>query len=136
MLSRWYSIFLGIILLIMGIAGLIAPRLVTGVGTTGTLVGTSIVWLITAILALYFGFGVRSVNALRWFAGIVGVVYLVWGIVAMIAAGRTALGGMNVSGILATMSGLMVLLGSLGLAASLAPAYWLREQETYAPGRA
>jgi hypothetical protein len=31
---------------------------------------------------------------------------------------------------------LTVLLGALGLAAALAPAYWLREHETYAPGTA
>jgi len=134
MLSRWYSIFLGIILIIMGIAGLVAPRFVSGPGTTGTLVGTSIVWLITAVLALWFGFGVRNVRNVRWFAGIVGVIYLLWGIISMISAGRYA--GLNAGGVLATTSGLEVLFGALGLAASLVPAYWLHEEGMFMPERA
>ncbi|HEY3378193.1 MAG TPA: hypothetical protein VGL77_11935 [Armatimonadota bacterium] len=136
MLSRWYSIFLGIMLLILGIAGLVAPRLVTGAGTTATLVTTSVFWLITAVIALWFGFAVRSVNSLRWFAGVVGAIYLLWGIAALVATGRTAAASLNVAGVLATMSGFMVLLGALGLAAALAPAYWLREHEMYAPSNA
>lgn len=137
MLSRWYSIFIGIMLLILGIAGLMAPRLITGVTGAGpTLVTTSVIWLITAVLGLYFGFFARSVTGLRWFAGIVGAFYVVWGIVAMASAGRTAVSGFNISGILAGIGGFTLLLGALGLAAALAPAYWLREREVMSPGTA
>lgn len=134
MLSRWYAIFLGIILLVMGIAGLAAPRLITGLSSTSPLTGTAIVWIITSLVALYFGFGVRNVTNVRWFAGIVGALYLIWGIISMISMQRTVI--VQVTGVLATVSGLLVLLGALGLAAALAPAYWMREEEVYAPGHA
>ena len=133
MLSRWYLFFIGILLLIMGIAGLAAPRLVAGIGTTETLVGTSIVWLITAIVALWVGFRSRSVNSLRMTTGVIGAVYLLWGIIALFSTGSTADRNLNVAGIWATVSWMTLLLGSLGLAAALAPAYWLREHEVYAP---
>ncbi len=132
MLSRWYSIFLGILLLILGIAGLAAPN-VLGFGT-GTLVTTSFVWLITAIVALWYGFRVRDINSVRRFAGVVGAIYLLWGIVQMMGA-PTAETAVN-ERLLASLSGVMVLLGALGLSAALVPAGWLHEREVMAPGTA
>ncbi|MHB9133044.1 MAG: hypothetical protein ACYDBB_18405 [Armatimonadota bacterium] len=131
MLSRWYSLFIGFLLLVMGIAGLFAPR-VLGFGT-GALVTVSLVWLITAIVALWFGFGVRNTMSVRWFAGIVGGLYFLWGIVQLFSA--PAADTVGLSSLLASMSGLLLLLGSLGLAAALVPATWLQEEPMTAMGR-
>jgi hypothetical protein len=132
MLSRWYAIFLGILLLVLGVAGLIAPR-VLGFGT-GALVTTSVIWLITAVVALWYGFGVRNLYSLRWFAIVVGGLYLLWGIVQM--AGAPQADTAMTSNLLASLSGLMVLLGSIGLAAGLVPMTVSTERETMMPGSA
>ena len=132
MLSRWYSLFLGFLLLVLGIAGLAAPSVV-GMAT-GTLVSISVIWLIVAIVALWFGFGVRNVRGVRWFAGIIGGLFFLWGIIQMVSAPSAATP--VTVGLLASVSGLLVFLGSLGLSAALVPATWLQESEAYMPGRA
>lgn len=122
MLSRWYALFLGILLLILGVAALAAP---TAIGIAiGTLITTGIVWLITAMLALWYGFGMRSTLNLRWFAGIVGALYLIWGVLALLTASAQA------SPIWLTVGLVLLLLGALGVAAALTPITWLRETET------
>lgn len=129
MLSRWYALFIGFLLLILGIAGLVAPRVLGG--SAGSLGTYSVIWLLTAIVALYYGFGVRNLVSLRRFAGVVGGLYVLWAIASMITAGTL------VSPIFVVLSMVTLLVGTLGLAAALTPAYWLHEPETtYAPGRA
>ena len=70
MLARWYTLFLGFLLIVMGIASLIAPR-VLGVAPGG-LVTVGIVWLVTGLLSLWYGFRVTNIANVRYFAGIVG----------------------------------------------------------------
>ncbi|MHB9129528.1 MAG: hypothetical protein ACYDBB_00375 [Armatimonadota bacterium] len=132
MLSRWYALFLGLLLLVLGVAGLVAPR-VLGFGT-GTLVTTSLIWLVTAIVALWFGFGVRNAMNLRWFAGIVGGLYFLWGIIQLISSGAAM--GVASATLLASLSGLMILLGAIGLAAALTPATWMERRPEVMPGPA
>ncbi len=132
MLSRWYAIFLGILLLVVGIAGLIAPR-VFGFGT-GALVTTSVIWLITAVVSLWYGFGVRNASSLRWFSIIVGGLYLLWGIIQL--ASSPSVGSVAGASLLASLSGLLVLLGAFGLAAGLVPMTVPMERTTMLPGSA
>lgn len=128
MLSREYALFIGFLLLVMGIAGYMAPQFL---GATNMTAWTPTIWVITALVALAVGFGVRSVSSLRWFAGIAGIVYMLWGVVALFSAPVAPT--INLRDLLSVI---MVGVGSLGLAAALAPAYWMRERETYAPGHA
>lgn len=123
MFSRWYSLFQGFLLIVLGIAGFVAAgRLVGG---QGGLVTISVVWLITGVVSLWTGFAVRNLGSLRWFAGIVGGLYFLWGIVMLFAA--PAMYGMVTMSTLISAGGLNLLLGALGLAAALVPATWLHE---------
>ena len=117
MFSRWYSLMLGFLLIVLGIAGFIAASRVT-VGHAG-LVTISIVWLLTALISFWFGFFVRSYASVRWWAGIVGAIYFVWGIVQLFMAPTTA--GMVFTGPLVAIAGFTLLLGSIGLAAAFVP---------------
>ncbi len=123
MLARWYSLFLGFLFIVLGIAGLIVSSRIT-VGRGG-LVATSIIWLIIALVSLGVGFGVSNPLTVRWYSLIVGAILFVWGIIQMIAS-HAATFGMMAS--LASVGLFMVLLGAIGLAAGLVPAVWLREQ--------
>lgn len=126
MLSRWYALFMGFLLIVLGVAGLIIGSHVHTM--RGGLVSTSIIWLIIALASLYVGFGVRNVMHVRWFAGILGAVLFVWGIIQMIASHAAAY--MGVTAALASLGGFLVLLGAFGLAAALVPAIWMRELTT------
>ncbi len=121
MLSRWYSLFIGFLFIVLGIAGLVAGSQ----GYSGV-VAASIFMLIIAVVALWVGFGVRNLTTVRWFAGIVGALLFLWGIIQMIAA-PTA-NTMGVMTAVASVGGFLVLLGSLGLAAALVPATWTRDE--------
>ncbi|HEY3418156.1 MAG TPA: hypothetical protein VGM23_14865 [Armatimonadota bacterium] len=121
LLSRWYLMFLGFILVIFGIAGLVAAR---GVPTGATtLVTVSIIWLVTAIVSLSVAFAVTSTRTVRDTAGVIGALYLAWGIVALFSS--SALATVSAAATVAGASGLLILLGAIGLAASLVPAGWL-----------
>ncbi len=126
MLSRWYSLFLGFLLIVLGIAGLVVGSQMHVM--RGGLVATSIIWLIIALASLYVGFGVRNLLTVRWFAGTVGAILFVWGIIQMIASPAAVY--MGVAAALASVGGFLVLLGAFGLAAALVPAIWLRELTT------
>ena len=132
MLARWYSLFLGFLLVVMGIAALVAPRVV-GFGTA-PLVTVGVIWLITGIVALWYGFRVRNIANVRSFAGIIGGLYFLWGIIQLFSAPAAA--GPASGGLLASLAGLILLLGALGLSAGLVPAGWLHEGEVMMPGRA
>ncbi|MHB9022554.1 MAG: hypothetical protein ACYC7E_00020 [Armatimonadota bacterium] len=127
MVSRWYLFFIGFVLVLFGIAGFVAAgRIDTG---SAALVTTSVVWLITAVIALLVAFFVRGTSTVRWTAGIIGALYLLWGAVMLFSA--PGLDTVSSAAALAGASGLLILLGALGLAASLVPANWLyRERET------
>jgi len=117
MLSRWYSLFLGYLLLVFGVAGLVAASVLPGANSG--LITSSIVWLIVAIVAFWIGYGVRNDVTVRWFAGIVGGLLFLWGVIQLFSAGTA-----NTTGLMAatgTLGGLMVLLGALGLAAATMP---------------
>lgn len=127
MLSREYSIFIGILLTVMAIVGY-SVDIFMGVSNIGTAMPT--VWLITGLLALALGFFSKNVNTLRWFAGLVGVVYLIWGIAMFFTRGEATATALN-----QLLNMIHVGIGALGISAALAPAYWLRERETYAPAQ-
>ena len=121
MLSRWYSLFLGFLLIVTGIGGLVAAsrmHVSHSALTTG-----SIIWLLIAIISLYVGFGVRALPTVRWWAGMIGAILFVWGIITLIAA--PALMATGVMAAVASFGGFMVLLGSLGLASALTSGLWM-----------
>ena len=132
MLARWYSLFLGFLLIVMGIAALVAPR-VLGFGSA-PLVTIGIIWLVTALVALWYGFRVTNIANVRSFADTVGVLYFLWGIVQLFSASAAILPATG--SLLASLAILVLLLGALGLSAGLVPAGWLHEGEMLAPGRA
>jgi len=125
MLSRWWLLFFGFILVVFGIAGLIAASAIPG--TQSGLIVTSIIWLVTAVIALWVGFGVRSANIVRGTAGIIGGLYFAWGIVLLFTG--PGLATIAAAGMMASVGGLLVLLGALGLASALVPAGYLYERE-------
>src|SRR5262245_2686209 len=73
---------LGVVFLILGLLGFVSPRLL-GMHLSGV---HNIIHLISAALALYFGF-VASPSAARSFSLIFGVVYLLLGALGFIAPG-------------------------------------------------
>ena len=123
MFSRWYALFLGFLLVVLGIAGFVTAGNIPG--DQGGLVTISVVWLITGIIGLWVGFAVRNLTTLRWFAGIVGALYFLWGIVMAFSAPTADV--TTTMSTLATAGGLNLLLGALGLSAALVPATWLQE---------
>lgn len=123
MFSRWFALFVGFLLIALGIAGFVAAGSLAG--SQGGLVTISVLWLVTGIIGLWVGFAVRNLGSLRWFAGVVGAVYFLWGIIMAFSVPSAA--GLTTGSTLA-MTGLMnVLLGALGLSAALVPATWLHE---------
>ena len=122
MFSRWYSLFLGYLLIVLGIAGLIAAGSLPG--ARAGLVTTSIIWLVIALVSFWFGYGVRNMMSVRWYAGIIGGLLFLWGIIQMIAAPSTAT--MGVAAAMASVAGFLVFLGALGLAAATVPV-WVTE---------
>ncbi len=125
MLSRVYAIFIGILLIAMAIAGYRAPEFL---GAEQLMGWVPTIWLLTGIVALVVGFLLKSVPGLRWFAGIVGAIYLIWGLIALFTPPGTP-----VINLLHVLSMVMIAIGALGVAVALGPAYWERETETYAP---
>lgn len=121
MLSRWYSLFLGFLLIVTGIVGLVAASRLAG--PHGGLVASSIIWLIIAIISLYVGFGVRSLPTVQWWSGIIGAILFIWGIIQLIAAPASVTIGLVAA--VASLGGFMVLLGSLGLASALTSGLWM-----------
>ena len=121
MLSRLYALFFGFALIILAIGGYSSDTFM-GATSLGSLTPT--IWLITGIISLAVGFFARNVNVLRTFSGIVGGIYLIWGVIAM-------LGDSNLRDILITV---VATLGAAGVAAALAPAQWIREREVYSHG--
>ncbi|MHB9131521.1 MAG: hypothetical protein ACYDBB_10595 [Armatimonadota bacterium] len=124
MLSRGYLFFIGILLTVMGIVGYMAPNFL-GALSLSSIVPT--VWLVTGLISLAVGFFTRNVNTLRWFAGIVGIVYLAWGAFALFRTSDTPM--LNLGDLLSLIT---TGLGALGVSAALAPAQWIREREVYA----
>jgi len=124
-LSRVYAFFIGFVLIVMAIAGYRAPEFL---GAEQLMGWVPTIWLLTGLVALAVGFFLRNVNGLRWFAGIVGAIYLVWGTISLFTPPGTP-----IINLLHVLSMVMVTIGALGLAVALGPAYWVRESETYAP---
>jgi uncharacterized membrane protein len=124
MFGRWYALFIGFLLLVLGLAGLVAASQLAG--TQGGLLTISIVWLLTAVVALWVGFAAKSYSTTRWFAGIVGGLYFLWGIIQLFAAPAAA--AVSVAATFASIAGFVLLLGALGLAAAFVPATWLHEE--------
>lgn len=117
MFSRWYSLFLGYLLIVFGVAGLIAASQVND--GRGGLVTASIIWLIIAIAALWVGYGVRNDRSVRAFAGILGGILFLWGAIQLLSS--PSADSTSLLAATASIGGLMVLLGSLGLAAASLP---------------
>lgn len=117
MFARWYALFLGYLLIVSGIAGLIAAS--TLPGSNGGLVTISIIWLIIAVVSLWVGYGLRNDTTVRWYSGIIGGLLFLWGVIQLFSAPAA-----NTTGALATtasIGGLLVMLGSIGLAAATVP---------------
>src|SRR5215475_13368427 len=76
---------LGVVFLILGLLGFVSPRLL-GMHLSG---GHNVIHLISAALALYFGF-VASPGAARAFSLIFGVVYLALGALGFLNPGPVA----------------------------------------------
>jgi hypothetical protein len=121
MVSRLYALFTGLVLILLAIGGYSSDSFM-GASNLGTLTPT--IWLLTGIVALAVGFFVRNVNFLRTFAGIVGAIYLLWGIIGLIGD----------SGLRDVLLMAVSAIGALGLSSALAPAQWIREREVYAHG--
>jgi uncharacterized membrane protein HdeD (DUF308 family) len=117
MLSRWFAILLGFLLLLLGVGAMLASS-AAGV-SAATLISVGIIWIITAIVAFWYGFGVREGEGTRWFSGIVGSLFLIWGIVTLFIA------AVQQSAIWLTLGLFLLVLGALGLAAAL----WRGNQE-------
>ena len=117
MFSRWYSLFIGYLLIVFGVAGLIAASQVTT--GRGGLVTASIIWLIIAIASLWVGYGMRSDCSVRRYAGILGGVLFLWGAIQLFSSPTADSASLLAA--TASIGGLLVLLGSLGLAAASVP---------------
>ncbi len=117
MFSRWYSLFIGYLLIVFGVAGLIAASQVTT--GRGGLVTASIIWLIIAIASLWVGYGMRSDRSVRRYAGILGGVLFLWGAIQLFSSPTADSASLLAA--TASIGGLLVLLGSLGLAAASVP---------------
>lgn len=121
MLSRLYAIFAGFVLIILAIGGY-SSDMFMGASNLGGFQPT--VWLIVGLISLAVGFFVRNVNTLRGFSGIVGVLFLLWGVIALLADANTR----------DVLSTVLAAIGAFGISAALAPAQWIREREVYAHG--
>jgi hypothetical protein len=121
MLSRLYALFIGMVLIILAIGGY-SSSLFMGASNLGSFTPT--IWLLAGLVSLAVGFFVRNVNTLRAFAGIFGGLFLLWGVIGLIADS-------NLRDILSTV---MAAIGAFGISAALAPAQWIREREVYAHG--
>jgi|GEM_PF-2303425 len=129
MLSRWYSILLGFLLLVLGIAGLVGAGIIGG--TQSGLIITSIIWLIIAVASLWVGYGVRNPVTVRWYSGVLGGLLFLWGVIQLFSAPvATAAAGFAV--MTASIAGFLVFLGAIGLAAASVPAVWLEHRPTEA----
>jgi len=117
MFARWYALFLGYLLIVSGIAGLIAVSALPG--SNAGLITTSIIWLIIAVVSLWVGYGLRNDVTVRWYSGILGGLLFVWGVIQLFSAPAALTGGLLA--MTASIAGLLVLLGSLGLAAATVP---------------
>ena len=117
MFSRWYSLFLGYLLIVFGVAGLIAASQVT-VGRGG-LITASIIWLIIAIASLWVGYGLRNDRTVRMYSGILGGILFLWGAIQLFSS--PSAGSTSLLAATASIGGLLVLLGALGLAAASVP---------------
>jgi len=121
----------GILAIVSGILGFFAPAAMRG-GATEAVITTSILSLIIGVVALWVGYRVESVRNVRWFAGIIGTIYLLMGIIGTIGSGAAAAQttGMPTlaSGLLGVASILTTLIGALGLAAALVPMRPVSEQ--------
>ncbi|MHB0934788.1 MAG: hypothetical protein ACYDCO_06445 [Armatimonadota bacterium] len=125
MLSRVYALFVGLLLIVMAIAGYRAPQFL---GAEQLMGWVPTIWLLTGLVALAVGIFVRNITGLRWCAGIVGALYFVWGVIALFTTPGTP-----IINLLHVLSIVMTAIGALGLAVAFGPAYWVRETETYAP---
>jgi hypothetical protein len=121
LMSRWYLFFVGFMLAVMGITGLTVAVQV-GAIAVGAVTTSAVIWLLTATVALLVAFMVRSARTVRWTAGVIGGVYLIWGL--FYAGAAPQLGG-GAAAVVAGTGGLQVLLGAIGLASALVPADWV-----------
>jgi purine-cytosine permease-like protein len=123
MFSRWYNLFIGFLLVILGIAGFIAAGNIPG--SNPGIVTISVIWFVTGLVGLWAGFSLRDLNAVRRVAMTIGVLYFLWGAIMMFS---TPAASSVVTGTTLSVTGLLtLLLGSIGLAAGLLPATWTRE---------
>ena len=122
MVNRWYAIFIGILLLVMGIVGFLAPNFLTG-----DLLGfwVPFVWFITGIVMLAVGLAVRNIQTVRAVNGTVGGLYLLWGLIGLFA--ETLAITTNPLGFI------VFIIGALGVAAALAPLYYATDEAAYLP---
>lgn len=123
LLSRWYLLYLGIILIVFGIAGLVAAGEIRG--PKGGLIATAIVWLLTAAIALTVAIMIREPSWVRLASSFIGTVYLAWGIVYLYLA--PSLTNFVIAIALAMFSIILIVSGAIGIAAGVVPANWLRE---------
>ena len=129
MLSRWYSILLGFLLLVLGVAGLVAAGIIGG--TQSGLIVTSIIWLVIALASLWVGYGVRNPVTVRWYAGILGGLLFLWGVIQLFSA-PVATADLGLVVMTASLAGFLVFLGAIGIAAASVPANWLERRPTEA----
>ena len=120
---RIYTVFMGILLLILAIIGYSVPALLRGEPDMRWM---PTVWLLTGLVGLTAGLLLRSRSILRWFAGIVGVLYSRFGILALIN-GLTS----PVNAVLEILGMLMLVLGVVGITLLLSN-LWVYERETSA----
>lgn len=122
MLLRTYAVFMGILFVIVAILGYSVPALLRGEPDMRWM---PTVWLLTGLLGLAVGLLTRRLTGLRWFTGIVGILYTRFGIIALIngvTPPRNPV--MEVLGVL------MLVLGVVGITALLA-SLWKYEREEY-----
>jgi len=83
---RKYAQVVGIVIILIGVVGLIAgekPLL----GLVNIEIGEDIVHLLTGGVMAAVGFGVRDINIVRTVVGVIGVIYLLVGVLGFVAPG-------------------------------------------------
>lgn len=81
---RTYAKVVGIVIILIGVVGLIAgeePLL----GVVNIEIGEDVVHLLTGGIMAAVGFGVRDTNVVRSVIGVIGVVYLLVGVLGFVA---------------------------------------------------
>ncbi len=112
---RTYAKVVGIVVILIGVVGLIAGEAPL-FGLVNIEIAEDVVHLLTGGILAAVGFGVRDTNVVRTVVGVIGVVYLLVGILGFVAS--RLFGLLPVYGYSVVDNLIHLVLGVLGIAAA------------------